>query len=103
MEQEIMARVQRVLTPFISSWRNNFWIAMDEDGMICLYNTEPGKSLHAWVIPAPEIDSCYPLELLEIEALDWENCLVSLNGFRQSIQSVSVENLNIPNRMDCWL
>lgn len=27
------------------------WIARDEDGIICIYDTKPVKDEHVWVIP----------------------------------------------------
>ena len=27
------------------------WIARDEDGLVCIYDTKPVKDKHEWVIP----------------------------------------------------
>lgn len=50
------------------------WIARDEDGLVCIYDTKPVKDKHEWVIPnSTGSYSAIDEELDGLEEIKWED------------------------------
>lgn len=88
---------------FLDAWQKTAWIGMDRDGVVCLYNTLPRKTKHAWISNDPEIGTLRPLASLRIQRTDWTECLVRLSDVRQPARAPVTVDLPSTQRADCWI
>lgn len=88
----------------LNSWQLNSWLALDADGLVCLFNNRPAKRADKWVMSGVDrLDGVIGLDRILPHGLDWRKCLVQLSSIEQPQQLTITLDLHDVNRMDCWI
>lgn len=88
----------------LNSWQKNSWLALDADGLVCLFNNQPVKRAGKWGMSgANRLDGAIGLGRILPHGLHWEKYLVKLSLIGQPQQLTITLDMHNVNRMDCWI
>lgn len=95
---------------FLTTWEKDLWIAMDANGAIYLYNSQPQKGSCMWLADreSSDLNDFLYLDKKGSLRLPWDDCCARLSALEAPSQPVAtgpiiLPKLNVLDRMDCWI
>lgn len=95
---------------FLTTWEKDLWIAMDANGAVYLYNSQPHKGHGMWLADreSSDLNDFIYLDKKGVPRVAWDDCCVRFSALGAPCQPVAtgpiaLPKLNILNRMDCWI